>query len=114
MVHLITLNKKDYSMSLFPQGTATHSWVVVCTQTCISINMGRELNKGLILMPAQPTPELLLMEMRVWLSTLNTPASAVPCSERRLWEEEDFTLCHELLLGSKANSCTLHTDSGAS
>lgn len=39
-------------MSLFPRGTVMHSWVVVCTQTCLSINMGRELNKGLILMPA--------------------------------------------------------------
>lgn len=45
MVHLIILNKKDYSMSLFPQGTATYSRSMVCTQTRLSINMGRELNE---------------------------------------------------------------------
>lgn len=101
MVHLIILNKKDYSMSLFPRGTATHSWVVVCTQTCISINMGRELNKSLILMPAQPTPELLMMEMRVWLSTQNTQTSAVPCPEKWLWEENTSPSAMNSCLGLK-------------
>lgn len=45
-VHLIILNKKDYSMSVFPQGTATYSCSVVCTQTWLSVNIGRELNEG--------------------------------------------------------------------
>lgn len=46
MVHLIILNRKDYSTSLFPQGTTTYSCSMVCTQTRLSINIGRELNEG--------------------------------------------------------------------
>lgn len=96
-------------MSLFPQGTATHSCSMVCTQTWLSINIGRVLNEG----PdsdASPTKTRAPADGSESRSLAehvkhHRRTSAVSASERWLCDEKAFTLRHELLLESRTTSC---------